>query len=238
MKGVDTPPNLLGRDKNFEPVGDKAVPLRYGHTYDLRVRMSDLTRGGPDNSVPSPEPPGHSVSTVTFQRRKAPVPVEILKRPPDVAGELQIERPRLGYPEILFTGGEFKDLETDLDQLAADRSITREISLRDPDVVAVRILVQARALDGDTDLWMPLYETTRKWTADQMTLTFDVQDPPTLLTLKVNQLDSRSLVLPSARDLRLTLTGIGKDDPGYFATEDARIGAAVNIDLRAATVNS
>jgi hypothetical protein len=234
VKDADTPPNLLGRDKNFAPVGDKAVPLRYGHTYDFRVRMADLTRGGPDSSVPSPEPPGHSVTTVTFQRRKAPGPVEIVKRPPDVARELHIARPRLGYPEILFAGGKFEDLETDLNQLSAGPSVTREISLRDPDVVAVRILVQARALDGDTDLWMPLYETTRKWTADEMILTFDVQDPPTLLTLKVDQPDSGSLVLPSARDLRLTLTGIGKDDPGYFATADARIGAAVNIDLRAA----
>ena len=237
VQGPDTPPNLLGRDKNFVPVNDKAVPLRYGHTYDFRVRMADLTRGGPDSSVPSPKPAGHSVSTVTFRRGKAPGPVEIKQRPPDVARELQIARPRLGYPEILFAGADFVRLEDDLSQLAADPPVTREISLPDPDVTAVRILVQARALDGDTDVWMPLYETTRQWAADEMKITFDVQDHPTLLTLDVNQPDDGLLVLPAARDLRLTLTGIGKDDPGYFATEDARIGAPVNVDLRATAVS-
>jgi hypothetical protein len=52
----------------------------------------------------------------------------------------------------------------------------------------------------------------------------------------VNQPGDGLLVLPAARDLRLTLTAIGKDDPGYFATDAARTGAAVNIDLRAAAV--
>ena len=69
-----------------------------------------------------------------------------------------------------------------------------------------------------------------------MTLQFDVQDHPTLLTLDPNQPGHGDLVLPAARDLRLTLTGIGKNDPGYFATDAARFGAPVNIDLRTTAV--
>ena len=236
VQDAGTPAHLLGRDKNFVPVNDKAVPLLYGNTYEFRVRMADLTRGGPDATVPSPEPVRNSLATVTFQRRKAPGPVEILQRPPDLARQVRIARPRLGYPEILFTGAKFADLELDLDQLSADRSITREISLRDPDVRTVQIQVQAKALDGDTAVWLPLYQTTRQWVEDEMTLDFDVQDHPTLLTLDVNQPDNGPLVLPAARDLRLTFTGIGRDDPKYFATAEARIGAPVNVDLRTAAV--
>jgi hypothetical protein len=226
-------PQLLQREKNFTPVNDKAVPLLYGNTYEFRVRMADLTRGGPDSSVASPDPPRHSISSVTFQRGKAPGPVEVVKRPPDVDRQIQIARPRLGYPEILFTGAPFSALEDDLNVLSADRSITREISLRDPDVATVQIDVQVRTLDGDVATWLPLYRTSRVWAGDEMIVEFDVQDHPTLLTLDVNQPDEEKLVLPAARDVRLTLTGIGHDRPGYFVSPDARIGSPVNIDLRA-----
>ena len=231
-----TPPHLLGRDKNFVPVNDKAVPLLYGTTYEFRVRMADLTRGGPDATGPSPEPARNSLATVTFQRRKAPGPVEILQRPPDLARQVRIARPRLGHPEILFTGAKFADLELDLDLLSANRSITREISLPDPDVLTVQILVQAKTLDGDTAVWLPLYQTTREWAENEMTIEFDVQDHPTLLTLDVNQPNAGPLVLPAARDLRLTFTGIGRADPDYFATPAARVGAPVNVDLHTAAV--
>ena len=47
LDGPDVPPHKLGREKVFAPVDDKLVPLRYGKTYEFRVRLSDLTRGGP-----------------------------------------------------------------------------------------------------------------------------------------------------------------------------------------------
>ena len=123
VQDADTPPNLLNHEKNFVAVDDKAVPLLYGNTYEFRVRMSDLTRGGPGSDVTSPEPPRNSISSVAFQRRKPPGPIEILQRPPDVARQVRIAKPRLGYPEILFTGAAtFADLELDLDKLSADRT--------------------------------------------------------------------------------------------------------------------
>ena len=237
VQDATTPPNLLNRDENFVPVGDKLVPLLYGETYEFRVRMADLTRGGPDVTAATPDPARHSVSRVTFQRRKAPGPVEIRQRPPKVIRRVLIARPRLGYPEVLFTGAPFSDLEIDLNKISADRTITREISLPDPDVVSVRIQVQVRALAGDTAEWLPLYETSRPWDEDELLLEFDVQDHPTLLTIDVNQPDAGKLVLPSARDLRLTLTGVGKDVPNYWAIPEARFGAQVNVDLRAAAVS-
>jgi hypothetical protein len=229
-----TPPYLLNREKNFVPLDDKAVPLRYGTTYEFRVRMADLTRGGPDTGISSPEPPRNSISSVTFQRRKSPGPVEILRRPPDVVRQVLIARPRLGYPEVLFTGAAtFADLAADLDTLSADRTIQREVSLPDPDVLTVEIEVRVRTLDGDAETYLPLYTTTREWMADEMTVEFDVQDHPTLLGIAVVQPTDGPLVLPSARDLRLTLTGMGRADAGYFVDDDARRGEPVNVDVRA-----
>lgn len=233
VQSPESLPYLLQREKNFIPVGDKAVPLLYGSTYEFRVRMADLTRGGPDSSVASPDPPRHSISSVTFQRGKAPGPVGVVKRPPDVTRQIQIARPLLGYPEILFTGAPFSQLEDDLNKISADPSIAREIGLPDPDVATVQIDVQVRTLDGDVATWLSLYQTSRVWAGDEMLIEFDVQDYPTLLTFEVNQPTEGMLVLPAARDLRLTLRAIGHERPGYFANPDSRIGSPINIDLRA-----
>lgn len=231
---ADTPPNLLGRDKNFVPVEDAAVPLLYGKSYEFRVRMSDLTRGGPGKEILSPQPPRNSIASLTFQRRKAPGPVEILQRPSAADRRLQIAKPRLGYPEVLFTGAaNFADLEQDLDFLAANPDVKREMSLPDPDVLSVEIDVHVKALDGDAVKWFSLYRTTRDFAGDDITIDLDIEDHATLLSIPENQYAVGSLVIPSAREIRLTLTGIGRDDAGYFIDEQSRRGAPVNVDVRA-----
>jgi hypothetical protein len=225
VQAADTPPNLLDREKSFLPVNDKAVRLLYGNTYDFRVRMADLTRGGPDETVPSPVPPGDSISTVAFQRHRPPGPIEVLGRPPELVRQVRIAKPRLGYPESLFTGAAtFADLELDLDKLSADRTIAREVSVPDPDVLSVEIQVQVKTLDGDAAVYLPLYLATRVFAGDEMTIDFDVQDHPTLLTIDIHPPGNGPLVLPAARDLRLTFTGMGRTDAGYFETDTARRG--------------
>lgn len=230
-----TPPHLLDREKSFVAVGAGDVPLLYGNTYEFRVRMADLTRGGPKSDVDSPEPPLTSIASVAFQRRKSPGPVEVVERASAASRQVRIAKPKLGYPEILFTdqGFTFADLITDLNTLDADRTIAREIGLPDPDVVTVTIKVEVKALAGDAASYLELYTTTRDFEADEMTIEFDVQDHPTLLTLAQNQPAAGKLVLPAARELHLTLTPMGKPDPGYFASEAARTGAAVMIDVQA-----
>ncbi len=235
VKGADTPAHLLDREKNFVAVDAGAVPLLYGKTYEFRVRMADLTRGGPESGDPSPNPPRTSIASVTFQRRKSPGSIEVLERPTAKSRQVHIAKPRLGYPEILFTDRKFKfkNLTDDLDTLSADRTIQREIGLPDPDVVAVEIIVEAQALAGDAVPYLELYRTTREFDADDMTIEFDVQDHPTLMTLDKNQPADGLLVLPAARDLRLTFTAMGRDDAGYFVTPEDRFGAPVVLEVRA-----
>lgn len=228
--------HLLDREKVFMPVGDKAVPLRYGQTYEFRVRLADLTRGGPDAGVALPDPPRNSIASLLFQRRKSPGPVGFVELPSPASRKLVISKPRLGHPEALFTGSAtFENLLQDVAILAANPDLVREISVLDPDVVAVEITVQAKALDGDFAQYVTLYTTTRTFDKDQLDIVLTFEDHPTLLTLAAKQPAVGSLTLPTARDLRLSLVSIGRDKPGYFVSEDARRSEPVTLNLRAAS---
>jgi hypothetical protein len=248
QKAAGSSPQLLDREKNFESVGDKLVPLQYGNTYEFRVRLSDLTRGGPPVTDASPEPPRNSIASIAFQRRKAPGQIEILEMPKLGSRQVSIAKPRLGYPEALFTSKvQFLNLEQDLDQLAANGTLAREIGVRDPDVLSVEVQVLVGALDGDAPTlpvgikieetaparYLELYRTTRVFETPEMTLNLDFQDYPTLTTFAEVQPKDGPLALPSARPVRLTLVPIGTDQKGYFADEQSRRGQPINIDVRA-----
>ena len=137
------PAHALGRDKIFAAVDDKRVPLRYGKTYEFRVRLADLTRGGPQSDDERPLA-SDSVTTIAFRRRTRPAQITIVTRPTREVPSLVIARPRLGHPDALFTGKvDFAKLEADF--LAAPE---REFSVPDPDVAGVDVKVELRALEG------------------------------------------------------------------------------------------
>ena len=167
LQTPEAAPHLLNRDLAFRPVDDKAVPLAYGATYEFRVRFADLTRGGPASTEPVPDPAGHSVTTVPFRRRKAPGRIQITGRPSAADRRVTIAKPWLGYPELLFAGVPFAALEADLAARAADPDLdgkkARELGAPDPDVLSVEIQVDVRTLDGDAELFLPLYSTTRQF---------------------------------------------------------------------------
>jgi hypothetical protein len=234
-------PHLLGREKTFVPVADDVVTLRYGRTYEFRVRLVDLTRGGPDWNAQHPEPPGTSIASIAFKRRKRPGPIAIVARPGDVdpapptPRSIVIAKPRLGYPEATFTGqATFEDVRQDALALqAVDPKKRQEASVFDPDVVAVAIRVDVKALSGDRAEFFRLYETTREMPADMLTIDLDFQDVPTLLAFSSSQPDDGPLALPSAREVRLTLVAMGRTDEGYFADEASREGEPAVMFLRA-----
>ena len=55
----------------YTPVGGDRVPLRYGNTYQFRVRLMDLTGGGPDSSVFTAPASGASIPFRRFVPPKA-----------------------------------------------------------------------------------------------------------------------------------------------------------------------
>jgi hypothetical protein len=223
---------LLNREKNFVAVDDTLAPLRYGKSYDFRIRLADLTFGGPPATDDTPLLP-HAITTINFQRFTRPSQIIVTQRPTRKDPVVQIEKPRLGYPEALFTGAKtFENLRTELEaDILAKRE--REMSVPDPDVVKVEVLVEVRALAGDAEIYFPLYTTTREFDADAINLELELQDLATLNLLADAQPEDGKLAIPTARDIRLTLVGLGKEDPGYFADDKARRGVPITIDVRA-----
>lgn len=236
----DAAPLLLNRERLFVAVDDTLVPLRYGKTYDFRVRLADLTLGGPPGTDDTPALP-QAITTINFQRHTRPAQVNVTHRPTQDERFVTIEKPRIGYPEALFTGLKtFDQLTTKLDaDILANRE--REMSAPDPDVLNVEILVEVRALEGDVAIYLPLYTTTREFVevedGDEDEIGIDLElkteDLATLDQVSAVQPNNGPLVIPTARDIRLTLVGLGREDPGYFASADLRRGLPITVDLRA-----
>lgn len=229
----------LGRNRRFEPVGLDAVPLRYGRDYEFRVRLVDLSCGGPGPDAALPlqtVPPArdeHYSATIAFRRRKRPGAVAVVQAPTRAEPKLIVARPTLGHPDILYTdaGHSFAEL---LAALQADIAAGRErgLALPDPDVATLEIVVEVRALDADGGPWQALYVAQRDFGASEsLELDVDLQDIARLADFAAP--GAGALPLPTARDVRLTLRAMGRDGPGYFANEEARIGVPVTVQLHA-----
>ena len=248
----------LGR--MYDPVGLAAIPLRYGRTYDFRVRLMDPTTGGPEvGAEPVHESPA-PVATIPFRRHVVPEPVGVadLPRFPDAeldsffaGNQLEVRRPLLGYPSVVFTG-KYPD-PIPLLQAASDAAVGQEsFGIPDPDVQRVRVDVEVRALKMDNllslsgrEAYVHLYATERAFPADvdqprviplefrdAPVLTF--QDPNDLGDLGVTQaeLDAMDeLVLPTSRDIRLTVRAVADADPAYFAP-GAHVGKPLPLRVR------
>lgn len=254
----------------YEAVLPANPELKYGKQYEFRVRLADLTGGGPrlDERELNDAPATHSL--ITFKRFVAPkqLTVDPVGFVPDPASRtnvfyptdsFKISRPRLGYPALLFTemntAAAFAELEADRDflhpnDLGESETIKeqREVSYSDPDVdkFMVRVEIKSLAMDNaestnQREAYIPLYTTLR---------TFD-PDPETPFTLELeyrnanvinfgNEIDlgdlnlskvdidgNDILVLPTSRDIRITLLPVCSAKPGlpaYFGFAKTRFG--------------
>ncbi len=239
----------------YTAVGDSAVPLRYGRSYDMRVRLMDLSRGGPavsDNPVnPSPSP----IATLPFRRLVPfkPVAVSNLDEGANSAAPqtmYQIPRPLLNYPAVEFAGipNAAASVLADMPAAAVE---DREAGLPDPDAVALTITVQLRCLamdaasfvtdNDDHAAYTLLYTTQRAFPADPtqpLTLNVSFADVPDIAAFPP-QPNSGPLVLPRARDVRLILSAAAAPDPQllYWGSVDAMRGATIELLTRADAVD-
>ena len=238
-------------DEPYTPVDPEAVPLRYGESYELRARLVDISGGGPrffDQPVnPAPAP----IATCDFRRHVPPgdLGVEGLPAPVDPLDpptELRITRPRLGYPAAVFAG--IPDARAELEADAA--SITgngRVPGLPDPDVTQVRIEVLVAGLEMDSandrtgnPSLRTIYTTTRSFPSDpkaQLVVSLTYQDVPDATTLTAPA--TGALPIPTARDVVITLTPLGKPDPklDYFGSQQARVGRPTDVPVRRASMD-
>lgn len=240
--------------------------LRYGNTYRFRIRLADISGGGPSladeplNPAPSPD------TSVSFKRFVNPgmlrieKPLEYTTHKVDFFNSLdpgdtefgdnvvlEIERPLLEYPAVVFTD---KYQLSGQDPIAMLKALSfgptgLKPALPDPDVQKVKILVEVKSLRMDTQLsrsgrdsYIPLY--SREWDFPEdfagkisMPITFldvpvlnlgEAADPFLSKKLEFDQLSENSLVLPTGREVRVSLRAVASSDQPeevYFGIIDS-----------------
>ncbi|WP_207483545.1 hypothetical protein [Arenibaculum pallidiluteum] len=207
----------------LNPVGERAVPLRYGTSYEFRVRLADITGGGPGPEAQD-EPPS-AVGACRFRRFVPPGAPRVAEpvASPDGTLALSVGRPALGYPALVYTP--LADAEARL--LADAPSAAAEGRLPgfpDPDVVRVRIDVSVASLESDPGNdsgpapRRHLYTTFRDFPedpAEPLPLVIAFEDAADIGVLAASS--AGPLRLPTARTVDLTFTPIARRDPGMSA---------------------
>jgi hypothetical protein len=228
--------NISPKARVLTPVGDRTVPLRYGRTYQFRVRLADLTGGGPDAGAKNE--PASAVATSRFRRFVPPDAVRIGKPVENADGSVTfpVRRPMLGYPALVYTPLANAEQRL-LDDAATAAAEGRLAGFPDPDVDRVRIDVSVASLEFDPanhpspEPRRRLFTVFRDFPDDHeepldLTLTFqDIED----LALFGAPAAAGPIELPTARTVELELRPIARRDPG-MAPGTADPAAADDID--------
>ena len=238
-------PSLVGVDELQGELSGRAVPpsetrvkaepplvdLRYGKSYQFRVRLADHSGGGPlpnaEPVVPAPSPIGR-IDFRRFVRPQALIPINRPPAEPDPEAPpaaITLRRPLLGYPAVVLTGlaGAEALLRADV---PAAKLAAREVGLPDPDVIAAEIEVQVRMPGFDPsgpDGYRTVYSAVRPFPAGDLVVPLTWQDTPQVDALMSPPVDA-PLPLPTARDVRLRYRAVGRDRPEYWGAGDARLG--------------
>ncbi|MDT4897395.1 MAG: hypothetical protein QOH25_2472 [Acidobacteriota bacterium] len=220
----------------YEPLLPENLELKYGGQYDFRVRLADLTGGGPRlEELELNDAPARS-SSIIFKRFVAPKQLKVTSLSPQPAPDsgtvvfyqgnsFEIARPRLGYPALLFTE---MDTQVAFQKLLDDKAFLhtgkipnketikeqREVSYFDPDVDKMMVIVELRTLLLDNlaslnqrEAFIPLYTTFRNFSAD----------PEEPFTLELEYRDANVIefddeIDADLGDLNLSKTDINNND--------------------------
>ncbi len=243
--------------QQLKPVDAEKVPLRYGHTYDFRVRLADITGGGPAESDAAIYNAQAPISSMRFRRFIPPGKVQVTNLPKDgndsanPQTSYSILRPRLTYPSLLFTGldNAYNLLLADMPQAMKEK---RETGYFDPYVTSLLIEVDVRAPEMDSlginntkESYYSLFSTTREFPADltqPINLNLEFQDANVIkfgdsadLGNLPQTTETSPIYLPTTRDIRIRLTSVCKPDSTlkYFGTQETRMGKPTFVYSRA-----
>ena len=228
---------------------ETVTKLVYGNTYDFRVRMSDISGGGPQYlAEPINNLPSH-IATIAFKRYVAPNTLRIINSDAIVfntddvnfdAEKLQIARPLLGFPAVVYTG-KYADPVTELLNASQDILLNKKaeaFGIPDPDVVKVELKVEVETLqldnlasDDGQEHYITLYKTYRTFPAaftDAVEIPVEYIDDNKLNLLEkaepfTDPLHNKTItalagtiILPTARHIRLTLRAVCEGDASYW----------------------
>jgi hypothetical protein len=259
---VPDPPQPLPVATLPNPRADlSAIPeLRYGDTFEFRVRLVDLTGGGPLFGDDAAHPGPAATTELGLRRFVPPKSLEVVasppidpypSRPPDVRTitALSVQRPRINYPDALFAGVDPSVFDRpNLDNLIQQAwAAKRAISVADPDVDRFEVRVEAR---------MPAHDTGQPGTDPgdidglfrvvySVDVPFPAGDDPTV-TLSLSYTDGIDdiatitqpvdgtvvLPIPTSRDIRVRLFPKCVDKPDYYGNDAARIGLSTDYVVR------
>jgi len=177
-----------------------------------------------------------------------PPPAYVIPEPES----LRFTRPLIGYPEVLYTG--LGDTDAHRGQIVeyftkhAHPGSGVVVGLPDPDVQTLQIVVEVRTplhdVAGDGLVSPPfrqLYTTTRDFpplpagpipTDPGLRVDIAYVDAPSIIDWATNQPSTGPLVIPRARDVRITSRALTRDDPTYFFPA-ATSGLPATIIIRA-----
>lgn len=227
----------------YEPVQPGPLPLRYGESYEFRVRMADITGGGPGPE----EAPFHEgeapVAALPFRRFVPLGALGVAARGATPAAGFALTRPRIGWPQAGFAGA--VDAAARLAaQARANRAggVVAPLGLPDPDAlfVEIRVLVLHPRFDplGDEAGYVELYRTTRAFPAldaggeetGPLDIGFDWVDCARLSDVAWPDPAAPAgsvtgpLPLPTARAVRVEARAMGRADATYFGDARAALG--------------
>lgn len=189
----DPTPKQVGAGKAFDEVPVDAQ-LLYGHTYEFRVRLQDISGGGPADEEPV-NIAAAPTSSLHFKRYIAPSLLQVDKptsltlneveffNETTINGEsefddnptISIQRPLLNYPAVVFTGkyqlaGQ-NPVQLLIDSVNAPGN-NKIPAIADPDVTKVEIKVEVETLrldnllsDSGRENYVTLYFTTRNFSS-------------------------------------------------------------------------
>ena len=241
--------------------------LRYGRTYQFRIRLGDMSGGGPHIGLKANQETASQIAECHFKRYVAPSTVRIeglfnKDNIPFNPKELVIRRPLLGYPAVVFTG-KYDDPITLLKQAFLEIGDKEAIGIADPDVDSIEITVELKTLVMDNlmsvsgrESYIKFYTTTRTFPKDSkvfedaLIIPLEYRDCKVLkfgetadlgdIGVSLAVLDQlKQLVLPTARNIRLTIRPVCKEQFGYYGLEESnpdlnsRFGRTIQFQLHA-----
>ena len=220
-----------GRSLNasFSPVD--AVVLRYGGTYEFRVRLMDLSGGGPTSRD---EPINQAICRTArcrYRRFAAPQAARVsapVRNAETRRISFRIRRPAIAYPDALYLPGDRTAREAALIQQAGEVGDTRiEMALPDADVTQLRIAISVGMPDGDPGNADVDGAPRRMLFGGTVVRPFP-DDPDGPLELGFNFVDTDDvdaielpsaagdISLPTNRDIFLELTPVCRPDPAMI----------------------
>ena len=208
--------------------GAITTELRYGNNYEFRIRMQDLSGGTPRLDMNPVNETASDTASCRFKRFISPNQPRILEMQasgnddsvlvnsdiPNALNQLNIQRPKLGYPAVVYTDKYADPVQRLIDQAGlgiqvdnGNPNLNAEhrvgLGIADPDVDRVEITVEIASLKLDKldsvsgkDDYVHLYTTFRSFP-----VIADEDDYEAILNLPIEYRDVRVLHTGTEVDL-------------------------------------